>query len=232
MASQPLGFLERGGAFLTDRRFRKAHAVIIATALLVHLALHYALYVPALREPLGNLPYMRLHALHEAEFLLIVVYAALVFRFAGGLVAVAITAVTSIPFLLTPYIFGREPGPTELRDLATQVGFILVMGVIMSVLTEMAARLRELGLLVVTTTQQRDVAKQLATGKQLEITRALQQEGQQLQTLNRTLRDQINSLGQLVEGERVAVASGHSKASPEEYASFLQRLSETLRRRV
>ncbi len=104
--------------FLASPRYRTSHAVIITLALFLHLALHYATYVPALREPLGNLPYFRLHVLHEAEFLLIVLYAALVFRIKGGLTAVAVTAVTSVPFLLTPYIFGRDPRPDEIRDLA------------------------------------------------------------------------------------------------------------------
>ena len=114
--------------FLTDPQYRKLHAAVIAFALLSHLSLHYALYLPALRAPLGNLPYFRLHPLHEAEFLLIVAYAGVTFRWKGALIAIAVTGITSIPFILTPYIFGRAPRPDELRDAAIQVSFILLMG--------------------------------------------------------------------------------------------------------
>ena len=122
--------------YLTDPRYRRLHFFIISTALVIHLCLHYATYVPVLRDPLGGLPYFRLHVLHEAEFLLIIVYAAMVFKVRGGLLAVAITGATSIPFILTPYIFGFEPKPDQIRDLAIQVGFILLMGVIMVLLYE------------------------------------------------------------------------------------------------
>ena len=132
--------LQRLTTFLTEPCNRKKHAVIIAAALIAHLFLHYATYIPALREPFGALPYFRLHVLHEAEFLFIVVYAALVFRLKGGLTAVAVTAVTSIPFILTPYIFGRSPRPDEIRDLAIQVAFILLMGTLITIFYEAVAR--------------------------------------------------------------------------------------------
>ncbi|MCH7552410.1 MAG: hypothetical protein IIC82_00210 [Chloroflexi bacterium] len=128
--------------YLTDPRYRKQHFLIISAALVIHLCFHYATYIPVLRDPLGDLPYFRLHVLHEAEFLLIIVYAAMVFKAKGGLLAVAITGATSIPFILTPYIFGFEPKPDQIRDLAIQVGFILLMGVIMVLLYEMVDRER------------------------------------------------------------------------------------------
>lgn len=131
------------GRFLNDPKNRPVHAVIIISALFLHLALHYATYVPSLRPPLDGLPYFRLHVLHEAEFMLIVFYTVVVFRWRGGLVAILVTAVSSIPFLMTPYIFDRPPRPGEVRDLATQVGFILVMALLIVWLYEAAGRQRE-----------------------------------------------------------------------------------------
>jgi signal transduction histidine kinase len=128
---------------LIDPRYKRLHLVIIAVALVTHLGLHYATYIPALREPLGGLPYFRLHVLHEAEFLLIVAYAGIVLGLRAGMAAVVLTGLTSIPFILTPYIFGRDPRPGEIRDLSIQVGFILVMGMLMILLYDRDQRRRE-----------------------------------------------------------------------------------------
>ena len=128
---------------LLDPKYRGFHLIVIAIVLLLHLATHYATYIPMFREPLGNLPYFRLHALHEAEFLLIVAYAGVVLGLRGGLAAIAVTAFTSIPFVLTPYIFGREPRPNEVRDLVTQVVFILSMGLLITLLHDRDKRRRE-----------------------------------------------------------------------------------------
>jgi signal transduction histidine kinase len=129
--------------FLLDPRYKRTHLVIIATALVTHLGMHYATYVPALRGPLGGLPYFRLHVLHEAEFLLIVAYAGIVLGLRTGVAAVVITGLTSIPFILTPYIFGRDPRPGEIRDLSIQVAFILIMGFLMILLYDRDQRRRE-----------------------------------------------------------------------------------------
>ena len=142
--STPRIFLsaERWSSFLTSPRYRTLHVVIITVALLVHLAFHYATYYPPLREPLAGLPYFRLHSLHEAEFVFIIVYASLVFRLMGGLIAIIITAISSIPFAVTPYIFGRAPKTDELRDLVIQVDFILLMSFAIVLLYEFVARER------------------------------------------------------------------------------------------
>ena len=95
---------------LIDPRYKRLHLVVVV-ALMAHATMHYATYIPALREPLGGLPYFRLHVLHEAEFLLIVAYAGIVLGLRTGVAAVVITGLTSIPFILTPYIFGRDPRP-------------------------------------------------------------------------------------------------------------------------
>jgi len=129
--------------FLLDPRYKRTHLAIIVLALMVHLGLHYATYLPALRGPLGGLPYFRLHVLHEAEFLLIVAYAGIVLGLRAGVAAVVITGLTSIPFILTPYIFGRDPRPGEIRDLTIQVAFILIMGILMILLYDRDQRRRE-----------------------------------------------------------------------------------------
>jgi tRNA A-37 threonylcarbamoyl transferase component Bud32 len=120
--------LSKAADFLTNPRYHTVHAIIITFALLVHLATHYGVYYPPLRETLGNLPYFRLHVLHESEFLLIIVYSTVVFRWKGGLTAMFITAITSIPFTVSPYIFGRAPEVDQLRDNSVQVAFIMLMG--------------------------------------------------------------------------------------------------------
>lgn len=128
---------------LTDPKRKKFHASVIASALFIHLVLHYATYVPALRPLVGNLPYFKLHMLHEAEFLVIVVYACLVLGFKAGIITVVITGVTSVPFILSPFIFGRDPRPDELRDLSIQVAFILGMGTTIAILFEINEKRRK-----------------------------------------------------------------------------------------
>ena len=90
---------------LIDPRYRRLHLAVIVTALVVHTAMHYATFVPALRGLLAELPYFRLHVLHEAEFLLIVAYAGVVVGLRTGIAAVVVTGVTSIPFILSRYFF-------------------------------------------------------------------------------------------------------------------------------
>jgi signal transduction histidine kinase len=127
---------------LFDPRYHRVHYAVIALSLLVHLSLHYATYIPMFRGPLGGLPYFRLHILHEAEFLLIVSYAGVVIGVRAGIVAIIITGVTSIPSILTPYIFGRDPRPNEIRDLIIQVVFIMLMGYLITLLYDRDKRRR------------------------------------------------------------------------------------------
>lgn len=127
----------------TDPRRRKLHLLVIATALALHLLTHYATFIPALRPIFGPLPYFRLHAIHEAEFLLIVAYAGIVFGLRGGLIALLVTAVSSIPFILTPYVFGLDPRPGEIRDLTIQVLVVLIMGFLIVVLYNAESRRRK-----------------------------------------------------------------------------------------
>jgi hypothetical protein len=167
--------LERWGAFVTNLRYKKVHAFIVIIALLVHLVTHYATYLPATRNFFADLPYFRLHALHEAEFVLVIFYASVVFRLKGGLTAVAITAITSIPFLLTPFVFEREPRPDELRDLAIQVAFVLAMGILIALLTEGVLRERD---------------------RRVRLALQLEESNQQLEAANK----QLTGLNQLIQG--------------------------------
>ena len=127
---------------LFDQRYRRVHYAVIALSLLVRLSMHYATYIPLFRGSLGGLPYFRLHILHEAEFLLIVAYASVVIGVRAGVVAIIITDVTSTPFILTPYIFDRDPRPNEIRDLVTQVAFTMLMGYLITLLYDRDKRRR------------------------------------------------------------------------------------------
>ncbi len=195
-------------AFLTAPRYRTLHAIIITIALITHLSLHYATYIPALREPMANLPYVKLHVLHEAEFIMIIFYAAVVFRLTGGLIAVGLSAVSSIPFVLTPYIFGRAPRPGEIRDLAIQVAFILTMGAAISLLYESIARERD---------------------RRLELAEHLEAANRQLAALNHTIQANINRIygdlrTTLVEQQKQL----HTlpPGAMERFARFIQRVEE------
>ena len=127
-------------SWMFDPKYRRWQMAGVIAALAFHGITHYLTYIPAARSLVGSLPYFRLHVLHEAEFLLIVVYAALALRWRFGLVALVITGLTSIPFIFAPYIFGRAPRVDELRDLSIQVAFILLMGALIVLFIEDAGR--------------------------------------------------------------------------------------------
>jgi hypothetical protein len=63
-----MGGLRRLGMFIAAPRYKQFHLVIISIALLLHLATHYATYLDATRSLVTDLPYFRLHVLHEMEF--------------------------------------------------------------------------------------------------------------------------------------------------------------------
>ncbi len=137
-------YLESGLVFLTDPRYRKLHGAILVTAFVLYLFTHYGMYIPEVRKIVADLPYFRLHAIREAEFLLIVAYSAIVFGVRGGLIALSITAIATIPFVLTPYVFDRSPQPDEIRDLALQIGILLTAGVVMVLLYDAENRRRKI----------------------------------------------------------------------------------------
>ncbi len=220
---------EAWGAFLTGRRYRKVHAFIIIGALLVHLATHYATYFPATRDLFAKLPYFRLHALHEAEFVLVIFYASLVFGLKGGLIAVATTAVTSLPFLLTPFVFGHQPKTDELRDLAIQVAFVLVMGILIALLTESMGRERDrrirLALELEETNQQLRVQAQALESANQQVEAA----NRQLRGLNKLIQVQLDRLfgdlqGAVKEEERQLSAIGATPLK-ERFMQFLHRVA-------
>ncbi|MBI4233617.1 MAG: hypothetical protein HY686_04165 [Chloroflexi bacterium] len=224
--------MRRLAAFLTEPRYQRFHVLVIAAALLGHLLLHYATYVPALREPMSRLPYLRLHVLHEAEFLLLIVYAGLVFRLKGGLAAVAITAITSVPFLLTPFIFGREPRPGELRDLAVQVGAILVMGAIISVLYEVVAREREGRLGLAARLAEANLRLRTKNEELEQAVQRLEQAHRQLMVLNHSIQGRLNrlyeGLQQGTEEEGRLLETLPPSLARERFARFLRRVEEVV----
>lgn len=225
--------LRQAEGFFTNPKYRTVHLAIITFALLAHLALHYATYYPPLREALGRLPYFRLHSLHEAEYLLIVVYTSLVFRLKGGLIAVLITAVTSLPFLLTPFIFGRQPRPDELRDLTIQVSFILLMGLIISVLYEWVAKERDHRLALAAQIEQSNRELQQRNEELTQVSQTLQSTNSQLNGLNAAVQARLNRLyGDLeaaVEQEQRQLPTLHAEAAGERFTRFLAQVQQTLR---
>lgn len=221
--------LESAETFLTDPKYRRWHFVVLTFALLAHSALHYATYLPALRGPISNLPYFRLHSLHEAEYLLVIVYASLVFRLKGGLTAVGITAVTSLPFLLTPFIFGRQPRPDELRDLAIQVAFVLLMGTIIALLYEWVARERDRRLALADHIEESNRALLQRNQALGEMSQRLQATNNQLNGLNGTVQTRLNRLyGDLEQAldEEMAqlVTLRTEEITRERFAGFLARV--------
>ncbi len=128
---------------LSNRWHRDPWFWVIVLGGLGHVLTHYASYIPAVRPIIRGLPYFNLHALHEAEFLIIIALAAYRFRLKGGLATIVGTALASIPFVLTPYIFGRDPRSGEVRDLIIQTLLTLVIGGFIVFLNELHARQRE-----------------------------------------------------------------------------------------
>ena len=186
--------------------------------MLVHLFTHYAAYFEALRPIVGSLPYFRLHILHEAEFLLILVYTTLVFRARGGVVALIVTAVTSIPFILTPYIFGRTPLPDELRDNSIQVAFIILMGSLMIVFYEAVAKERE---------RRMELAKAIE-----EKNHALEQRNREISGVNVFVQTQLNNLyGDLrlaISKERAELEDSEEYNIKTRYSRFLSTVTNIL----
>ncbi|MBI4200978.1 MAG: GAF domain-containing protein [Chloroflexi bacterium] len=109
---------------------------LIAAATSVHILLHYAAYVAALRPLVRGIPYFNLHAAHEVEFIALIAFTAYRYRWKGGLTMVCLTLVASIPFVMTPYVFGRAPQPNEIRDRVIEVAVTLAMGGFITFLIE------------------------------------------------------------------------------------------------
>lgn len=128
---------------LFDPRYRRLHVIFIAVALALHLAMHYATYWAPSRELVAGLPYFRMHVLHEAEFLLVVAYAGVVVGLWGGLIAIAVTGLTSIPFIAGPLIMPTAYGRATVEDQALQVGLVMFMGLMITLLYDRDKRRRQ-----------------------------------------------------------------------------------------
>ncbi|MBI4298465.1 MAG: hypothetical protein HY666_01715 [Chloroflexi bacterium] len=224
---------ERWSSFLTNPQHRTLHAVIITLLLLAHLALHYATYFPPLREPFANLPYFRLHSLHEAEFVFIIVYASLVFRLAGGLIAIIITAISSIPFAVTPYIFGRAPRTDELRDLVIQVAFILFMAFAIVLLQEFVTRERERRIWMAERVAEANLNLKSTNDELERVNQRLEQSNRELTALNQMVQSRVNSLydhiQEAVEGEQTQLAPLPPSDLKTRFSGFLQRIDAVIR---
>ncbi|MBM3940714.1 MAG: HAMP domain-containing histidine kinase [SAR202 cluster bacterium] len=139
----PLRSFAKIAGRLLDPRYKRLHVFVITLTLVVHTVMHYATYFPAVAPYVASIPYFRLHVLHEAEFLLIVAYAGVVMGLRAGLVAVVVTGITSIPFILSPRIMPQfYPNPGALRDQVIQVVFVLAMGLMITLLYDRDQRRR------------------------------------------------------------------------------------------
>ena len=225
--------LSKAADFLMNPKYQTAHAVMITFALLVHLATHYGVYYPPLRATLGDLPYFRLHVLHESEFLLIIVYATLVFRWKGGLTAMFITAVTSIPFTVSPYIFGRAPEVDQLRDNSIQVAFIMLMGGLMVVLYELVARERERRVVLARLVEDANVQLAAKNEELKRVNEKLEESNKQLAGMGKLVQTRINRLyGDLrgvVTAEQSELGATGSTNLRERYSGFLRDLDKFLK---
>lgn len=129
--------------WLTDPQNRTTHLVIMVVVWAVALTVHYISYLPPLSERLGDLRFVWLHVVHQAVFVLLVIYCSLVFRLKGGLIAVALTSLASLPLVFRSYLFGIQPHSQETLDLLMQVAFIVFMGTLATVLYEAVSSERE-----------------------------------------------------------------------------------------
>jgi hypothetical protein len=158
------------------------------------LAIHYATYLPALRESLRSLPYFRLHVLHEAEFRVIIVYTGAVFRWKGSAWALAITGLTSISFILTPYIFDRPARPNEVRTLTIQVAFILLSGAAIVMPQEIVARERERRFGLAVQIEKANLQLGEKNEELQDVNQRLEPANRQLSALNSTIQSKLNVL--------------------------------------
>ncbi len=148
------------GTFLAEPKYRKWHAAIITFALISHGMAHYANYFPEVRAHLSSIPYFEMHVLHEAEFLLIIFYATLIFKLKGGLLAVGMTGIASIPFVFSSQLLPSTATDPAFGDFAdsyastissngtaatrgTEVILILSLGMLMVALAELERRRKD-----------------------------------------------------------------------------------------
>ena len=121
---------------------RETHATIIGTVLGVHLVAHYAIYLPLIGESWVQSMMYQVHTMLETYFLIPVIYASL-FRLKGGAMALGITALTLLPLIPTAGLHVYSIWPGDAKDMAVQVGMILMVGSMMVMVQEFVARENE-----------------------------------------------------------------------------------------
>ncbi|MBI2855310.1 MAG: PAS domain S-box protein, partial [Chloroflexi bacterium] len=132
LASGPLGRVLKDPVFW-----------VITILTLGHTFIHYAAYIPDFGRIFRGLPYFNLHILHELEYLGIIAIAAYRYGWKGGVALILLTLTASIPFILTPFVFGYDPRPGEFRDRAIEVGATLALGALLTFLANEVVRRRD-----------------------------------------------------------------------------------------
>jgi type II secretory pathway component PulM len=215
--------------FLTDRRYRWFHAVLIGFALLINVVSSYLALLDPASGGIGSLANTKLQAIQQAQYLILILYATVVFNLRGGLAAVGLTGATSLPFVFLNAFKVQNITPAEFANLVTQTAFVLLMGLFMAVLYDLIRKERErrMGLTLQVdqaTTQLHARAKELA-----DMDGRLGTSTKQLQALNQLIQRRVVEL--YGDPHEVAAARGAARPSylpvmavEETPSAFLRRL--------
>lgn len=191
---------------------RWIHIAVLTFLLVGHTLVHYTILLPTVGEAVEHLPFFNLHVLHEAEYLVAVAYASIVFRFTGGLIAMLAMVVASIPFALAQYIDPLEYveyGFGGVGDNVIEVVVLLAIGAFIVFVNEMWGRERD---------QAAAIAERLETANR------------QLTGLNQTVQGQITALfgtlREMAEEERVRLSALPPGSARDQLAAFVHRVAE------
>lgn len=211
-------------------KHRYLHLAVMSFLMVGHTLVHYAYLIPALGETVGRLPFFNLHVLHEAEYLVVIAYASLVFRLRGGVAALAATVAASLPFLfasrITPLAYGGagseygeygaqsvEPGLTGGGNAIIEVTALLIIGCFIVFVNEMWGRERD---------------RRIQAMQQIEST------NRQLSALNQSIQGRLNTLfGTLAEAvEEETAASSDLPPGParDRLAGILHKVAQAIGR--
>ena len=126
--------------------WRWLHLTIILLLTVGHTLVHYLILLPGIGEAVEHIPFFNFHVLHEAEYMVAISYASVVFRLFGGILAIITFAVASIPFLLASKIDPGEYveyGFTGPGNSLTEFLVLLVVAVFVVMLNELWGRERD-----------------------------------------------------------------------------------------